>query len=96
MVNVVNILVVGQQGLQIEEGSDLHDLLHRSDVINTLIDTCSSTFRLHRYCKGHLNAIYPTPHDLPLIKHGQPVAFQYVSIVSTLLQILSCGDTSLV
>ena len=81
-----------QQGLHVEEGSDLYDILHRSDLIDTIFETCSSTFRLHKYCKGHLDAIFPTSHDLPLIIRGRPVPFQYVSILSTLRQILSSGD----
>ena len=55
-----------QHGWNIEEDSDLYDLLHRPDLIDTLLRTFFSAFRLQKYCANHLDAVFPTSCELPL------------------------------
>lgn len=83
---------IEQQEVNVPEGSDLHDLLHRPDLLATIFGTCYSTHNLHKYCQSVLHAIFPTAHELPVSINNKTVAFQYVSILTTLTQILSTGD----
>ena len=81
-----------EQSMTVSEGSDLYDLLYRPDLLDTIFRTCSSTFRLQKYCKSDLGAIFPTECKLPVPINGKNISFQYVSILTTLKQILSTGD----
>ena len=81
-----------QHGWNIEEHSDLYDLLHRPDLIDTLLRTCSSAFRLQKYCANHLDAVFPTSCELPLTINESKVSFQYVPLLQTLQKIITTGN----
>ena len=83
---------IRDQGLCISESSDLHTLIHQKNLFNNLYDHCSTTYRLQKYCQETLYAVFPTTIELPLPLKGRKVQFQYVSILSTLSQILSTGN----
>lgn len=62
---------IEQQEVNVPEGSDLHDLLHRPDLLATIFGTCNSTHSLHKYCQSVLHAIFPTAHELPVSIHNK-------------------------
>lgn len=83
---------ITHQGWVMDENSDFHNILQSPELFESVFKTCSSTFKLQKYCEDHLGAILPRSYELPLTINNRSASFQYVPLLETLQRVLSTGE----